>query len=129
MPADRPEQDEQPPRVLYNYGARDAEEFHRLLAERQLVDEAELLAAGYRFLTVEHGDAEDDEQATLVKRLSDTAWATGRVRRTQGGNDYLTVYVEPPTGDQPNADEVVNQLELLAHELNPGWWRIRRSTR
>lgn len=129
MPTDHPEQDDQPPRVLYGFGARDAAEYHQRLAEQQLVDEVELLAAGYRFLTVEHGDPEDDEQAALVKRLSDTAWATGRVRRTQGGNDYLTIYVEPPTGDQSDADAVVNQLELLAHELNPGWWRIRRSAR
>jgi hypothetical protein len=127
--ADHPEQDDAPPRVLYSFGARDAVEFHQRLAEQQLVDEVELLAAGHRFLTVEHGDPEDDEQAALVKRLSDTAWATGRVRRTQGGNDYLTIYVDPPIGEQPDADAVVNQLELLAHELNPGWWRIRRSAR
>jgi hypothetical protein len=106
-----------------------AEQFVAAQEQRALLDEAELTAAGHRFLAIEHGDPEDDAQATLVRRLSDTAWATGRVRRTHGGNDHLTIDVEPPTGEQPAADDVVDHLEHLAHELNPGWWRIRRSAR
>lgn len=94
-----------------------------------LVNAAELTAAGHRFLTVTHGDPQDREQQELVTTLSAAAWATARVRSVSG-NDYLTIHVRPPRErGEPAAEEVVTQLEGLAYELNPGWWRIRRSAR
>ena len=106
-----------------------AEQYLQVASERALLNEAETAAHGYRFLTVEHGDAEDDEQRALVVALSTAAWNTGQVRALRGGSDYLTIQISPQTtSGQLAADEVLNQLELVARELNPGWWRIRRSS-
>jgi hypothetical protein len=125
---DRPEQDAHP--LAAGLSVADTEHFLAALAGQALADEAELTAAGYRFLTVEHGDPEDDDQMTRVSALSDAGWKTSRVRTIQAGNDYLTIHVDPPRAPgQPTADEVVNQLEQVADQLNPGWWRIRRSAR
>jgi hypothetical protein len=49
---------------------------------------------------------------------------SGATRRT---TSWTTIYVDPPVDDQPAAETVVDQLEHLAHELSPGWWRIRRA--
>lgn len=107
-----------------------AEHYCRTADDRALVTEAELTAIGHRFLTVDHGDPEDDDQLALVSGLRIAAWDTRRVTTIHGGNDYLTIHVRPPTeSGQPAAEVVLNQLELRAHELNPGWWRIRRGAR
>ncbi|WP_410570597.1 hypothetical protein [Amycolatopsis sp. cmx-4-61] len=99
-------------------------------ARAALIGEAELTAAGHRFLTVDHGDPEDDDQARRVDALSRAAWATRRVHSSRGGNDSRTFQITPATApDQPGADDVVDQIEQQARTLNPGWWRIRRSAR
>jgi hypothetical protein len=120
--------DERPRELVFDLAA--AEQFLAARAQRALVGEAELTAAGYRFLTVEHGDPEDDDQARRVDALSKAAWATGRVQSSRGGNDYRTFEVTPAAEpDQASADEVVDVLERQAHTLNPGWWRVRRAAR
>jgi hypothetical protein len=96
------------------------------LREDRLVTEAENTAAGYRYLTVEH-PAEDK---ALVDELVAAAWRTERIRSTHRGDDELNLMIEPST-DGATADDVVDDLERLAHQLSPqdSTWHIRRSAR
>jgi hypothetical protein len=74
------------------------ERFVELCAERDLIQEAEAAAAGYRYLTVVHGDLETSQDVDRFEALTrvfwehpaSTAWAT------QGGNDYITFRAGPP---------------------------------
>ncbi len=99
-------------------------------ADRMLVvaraSDAELYANGYRFLTVAHGDLEDADDERRLHRLSALADAPRTLASIsfRGTNDTSTWIVN---GAQAAA--TVDQLEALAHELNPGWWKIRRTAR
>lgn len=102
------------------------EQFLWLCAERELVEEAEAAAAGYRFLSVVHGDLETAEDVARFETLTRVFWEhpAGGERATQGGNDYTTFRAGPPT-----ADQVIAAVLTVAHQLNPGWWRISLSSR
>ena len=89
--------------------------------------EAEYTAAGYRYLTVEHPAADK----AFIEELVVAAWRTGRIRSTHRGDDELNLMIEPSAGTDTTADEVVDDLERLAHQLTPqgSTWHIRRSAR
>jgi hypothetical protein len=84
--------------------------------------EAELLAHGFRFLTVVHGPVDSDQQQTAVGALR--AWTDrnlAAVARVAGTGDSTT-WTFTPAG----ADDRAAQLEAVAREHDPGWWEIRR---
>jgi hypothetical protein len=107
-----------------------ADQFLRAHQAAALVQEAELTALGYRFLSVAHGDPESPEEAEALSGLSNTFWcySTGSHRSTRGGNDYTTYVCGPP-----DAQEVLEEVERLAYQLagevaarrrmRP-WWNI-----
>jgi hypothetical protein len=94
----------------------------RMLELRSL-DEAELAARGYRYLTVVHGDVETAEDEVALRVLQ--TWVDrhpGVVAQTRGTNDQTTWLLAPPA-----ADTYLAALQAVAEEHNPGWWRIRRT--
>ncbi len=94
---------------------------HRLLAE---VAEA---TAGYRHLTIWHGDLETDQDVERLGRLTRLFWEhpAGHARSTRGGNDSTTFVAGPPSQD---AEQTLAEVERLAATLDPGWWRIATTT-
>jgi hypothetical protein len=96
----------------------------RIHAEASLTAE-QLHAAGYRHLTVVHGDLESTTDEAAVQQLR--TWGDrhpGAVRRTTGTNDTTSWLLAPP-----HAEHHLAALEAVAHEHNPGWWQIRRAAR
>jgi hypothetical protein len=85
--------------------------------------EADLAERGYRHLTVVHGDLDTPEAEAARRHLS--IWGDrhpGAIRQTRGTNDTTTWLLAPP-----HADANLAALEAVAHEHNPGWWKIRRA--
>ncbi|OCB23525.1 MULTISPECIES: hypothetical protein [Mycobacterium] len=96
------------------------------LRQAELVAEAEDAAHGKRHLSVVTGDLETSDDVARVEQLTATAWA-GRdgahMTASRGGSDYVTLVIEGPC-----AAQFVDELAALAEELNPGFWRISRSS-
>lgn len=96
------------------------------LRQAALVAEAEDLATGIRHISIATGELESDDDVRRLEQLAAAA-ACGRegagLARFGGGNDYVTFYIEGL-----DADQFVEDLALLAETLNPGWWRISRSS-
>lgn len=85
----------------------------------------DLQARGYRHLTVVHGDIENPDDEAAQRHLRD--WVNrhpAAIRMTRGTGDTTTWLFNPP-----DADTHVDQLAAIAHEHNPGCWRIRRAPR
>lgn len=102
----------------------------RRSAEASLIWEAKAIAAGHRFLTVQVTEMlpYDAEEMSRVTRLSEAALCTGRVRSLSHIGNLVVIEIGPVTqAGEPTADDVITPLELLAHELNPGGWSIRRA--
>jgi len=96
----------------------------RMLELTDLTD-AELTDRGYRHLTVVHGDIDSAEAEAAVREL--WTWGDrhpGAIRQTRGTNDTTTWLFAPP-----DADNNLAALEAVAHEHNPGCWRIKRAAR
>ncbi|KWW97414.1 hypothetical protein LI90_4386 (plasmid) [Carbonactinospora thermoautotrophica] len=96
------------------------------LQQHRLIAEAEDAARGVRHLTVWHGDPERREDVLLLAILIREFWSlvAGRDRpATVGGNDYTSFRIPPP-----DADTALTRLTELAHQLDPGWWRIVQGT-
>lgn len=103
------------------------EQLIRQLQQQALLAEAEEAARGILHLTVDTGDPETDEDLARIHALHEFAWAgrpEARALNIAGGNDYTTIRV---TGS--SAAEFLDALAAKAVDLNPGWWRIRRSSR
>lgn len=116
---DEPGQQDKP--ALYLRHSSDSPHEDRLLAE------AERTAAGHRFLTIEHPAGDK----ALVDELLAEARRTERVHSIHRQEDELTIEIHPPTGTAKwarTADELVDALERLAHQLS-STWRTRRSAR
>lgn len=83
-------------------------------------------AHGVRHLTVEHGDPETADDERRLHLL--WQWAHDNRERARitirGSNDTTTWFIAGPA-----ADELVADLEALAHRLNPRRWRICRAAR
>lgn len=96
------------------------------LRQAELVAEAEDAAHGKRHLSVVTGNLETSDDVARVEQLTATAWA-GRegahMTASPGGSDYLTLVIEGPC-----AAQFVDELAALAEELNPGFWRVSRSS-
>jgi hypothetical protein len=104
----------------------EARDLRRRLDEAALVREAEQAAHGAHHLTVAHGDPESAEDADRVHQLF--AWThlhrARAVFSAVATNDTVRWTI---TG--PDAEAVLVDLEAVAEQLNPGWWRIRRAAR
>ncbi len=98
-----------------------------VFAQHRLLAEAAEAAAGYRHLTIWHGDLESDQDVERLGRLTRLFWEhpAGHARSTRGGNDYTTFVAGPPSQD---AEQVLAEVERLAATLDPGWWRITTAT-
>jgi hypothetical protein len=96
------------------------------LRTEELLAEAEQSAHGVRHLTVQHSDSDSPDDDRRCQQLSDWAWDHLDQARicTRSTNDTTTWLIE---GD--HAESLVNELELLAIDLNPGWRGIRWSAR
>lgn len=95
--------------------------------EAALIAEAEDLTHGVHHLSIVTGQLETSEDVDRVEQLTATAWrgrAGAQMRRSLGGSDYLTFVI-----DGENAEQFVDELAALAATLNPGYWRIGRTSR
>jgi len=119
------EADERVRRMMEEANRLGPQRFLELCEQRRLLAEAEESAVGYRHLTIVHGDLESPEDVERFNTLHEVFWnhPAGSNRRTQGGNDYSTFVVGPP-----DADQVIEAVATLAHQLDPGWWQITPST-
>ena len=115
--------------VLFGRPALTVEQARALLEQLEaeaLADEAEQAAHGVRHLTVEHGDPETADDERRLHLL--WQWAHDNRERARitirGSNDTTIWFIAGPA-----ADELVADLEALAHQFNPRWWRIRRAAR
>lgn len=92
----------------------------------ELVAEAEDAAHGKRHLSVVTGDLETGDDVARIEQLTATAWAGregAQMTSSRGGSDYVALVIEGPS-----AAQFVDELAALAEELNPGFWRISRSS-
>lgn len=101
----------------------DPEQAIRDFQQQVRADEEALTAAGWRCLSIAHGDPERQEDLDALEQLARTFWAqpTSGPRQIAGGNDYTTYRAGPPAED---ADRVIAAVQAVAEERNPGWWRI-----
>jgi hypothetical protein len=78
-------------------------------------------AAGWRFLSLAHGDPETPEQEQAIHEVHEAFWEhpTQSHRGTRGGGDYVTFHARGP-----DADLLLRRVHLAATNLNPGWWHL-----
>lgn len=95
------------------------------LAEGALIHEAEEAAQGIRALTITTGCPETADEDARIATVIQAAWAGYDGARTisvGGGGDYTTIRISGP-----RAEDFAHHLAALAHQANPGWWRITHS--
>ncbi len=82
-------------------------------AQHRLLAEAAEAAAGYRHLTIWHGDLETDQDVERLERLTRLFWEhpAGHARSTRGSNDFITFVTGPPGQD---AEQVLAAVQRLA---------------
>jgi len=109
--------------VTFAGGVRELEAHLDELRQRARADEAEMAAAGWRFLSIAHGDPETQQHVDALTQVARTFWAqpTRGLHQIAGGNDYTTYRAGPPVED---AEQVIAATRAVAEEHNPGHWHI-----
>jgi hypothetical protein len=109
--------------VTFAGGVQELEAHLQELRARAQAEEAEMTAAGWRFLSIAHGDPETQQHADALTQVSRTfqLQPTRGQRQIAGGNDYTTYRAGPPAAD---AEQVIAATRAVAEEHNPGHWHI-----
>ncbi|WP_225730953.1 MULTISPECIES: hypothetical protein [unclassified Nocardia] len=104
-----------------------AEQLRVLLEQLTLLADADEAVHGIHHLTVETGYPETADDLARIEVLCQAAWTglpQARALSVGGGGDYTTIRLGGPA-----AAQFLEHLATTATRLDPGWWRIRRSSR